>query len=265
MSDADRETALVTGASAGIGREIASVLARRGFDLVLVARRAEELAALAKQLGEAHAVDATIYPLDLLEDGAGERLASRVAADGIAVDLLVNNAGLIDVGTFHELPLSQQRMLVRLNVEVLMELTHRFVRPMVDRGRGRILNVASLSSFQPVPTLAVYAASKAFVLSFSEALSEELRDTGVTVTALCPGFTRTDMVERAKEASDQMRMAPDFLIGDAGDVAEQGVDGCLAARVVVVPGVLNQLQASSVGFYPRWLVRALTGAITRLV
>ncbi len=256
-------TALVTGASAGIGLEVATVLAERGFDLALVARREEALSALAGRLAAAHDCRVAVYPRDLLEDGAPEELAATLARDGIEIDWLVNNAGVTDVGSFHELPLDRQLMLIRLNVNVLTELTHRFVGGMVDRGHGRILNVASLSSFQPVPSLAVYAASKAFVLSFSESLSEELRGTGVHVTALCPGLTRTDMVEQAKHADGPLRMAPDFLIGDTRDVAAQGVEACLAGRVVVVPGALNRLQASSVGLYPRWLVRTLGGFMSR--
>lgn len=257
------QTALVTGASAGIGLEIALVLAERGFDLVLVARRAEELSRLAKQIEREHAVRTRVYPRDLSSPDACEELESALGHDGIPVDLLVNNAGVMEVGAFHELPLPPLLQIVKLNAAVLTELSHRFLGPMLARGRGRILNVASLGAFQPVPSLAVYAATKAFVLSLTESLSEELKGSGVTVTTLCPGLTRTDMVDRAQEASALARMTPGFLISDSRKVAREGVDGCLSGRVVVVPGLPNRLQASLVGLYPRALVRAVAGLIGR--
>ncbi len=257
------QTALVTGASAGIGREIAGVLAEKGFDLVLVARRGAELSQLALQLENEHGVRAVAHPVDLLRENAAADLQSELEREGVIVDLLVNNAGLIEVGAFRELPLDRLLRLVRLNTGVLTELTHRFLGSMVERGHGRVLNVASLAAFQPVPSLAVYAATKAFVLSFTESLSEELKGTGVSATALCPGLTRTHMVEQAQEASSLARATPSFLISETADVAREGVEACLAGRVIVVPGVPNRLQANAVRFYPRWLVRTIGGLVGR--
>lgn len=248
-----RETALVTGASAGIGRHIARALAAAGFDLIAVARRREELEQLAEACRRDHGAQVTVDPADLLAPRAPARLLERLA--GRPIDLLVNNAGLLEMGRFAEIEPARLDRMLKLNVLVLSDLTRRVLPGMLDRGRGRILNVASTSAFQPVPGLGLYAASKAFVLSFSESLSEELAGTGVTVTALCPGFTRTDMLEDVG--------VPDFLVADAADVAREGVEACLAGRVVAVPGLTNRLAASLVQLYPRWLVRTVGGVIGR--
>ncbi len=261
MADGKGQTALVTGASAGIGLEIACELAARGFDLVLVARRAAELERLSRFLQRDHEVRARAVPLDLLAPDAGDSLETQL--EGEPVDLLVNNAGVIEIGAFRELDRESLLRLVQLNAVALTDLTHRFLQPMVDRGRGRILNVASLAAFQPVPALNVYAATKAFVLSLTESLSEELKGTGVTITALCPGLTRTDMVDKAQRQNPLARLTPSFLIADSREVAREGVEACLAGRVVVVPGATNKLQASLVGLYPRSLVRTIGGWIGR--
>ncbi len=263
MQSNRRELAVVTGASAGIGLEIAQVLAERGFDLVLVARRAEVLENLARRLESEHGASVTVHATDLLEEEAGVDLEDALSLDGQAVDLLVNNAGVLEAGAFREIPLRRHLRLVELNVGVLTELTHRFLGPMVERGHGRILNVASTAAFQPVPSLAGYAATKAFVLSFTESLSEELKGTGVTVTALCPGLTRTEMVDQAQEGSPTVRLLPDFMVLDASTVAREGVDACLAGRVIAVPGRPNWLTAHLVRFYPRWVVRTVGGMAGR--
>jgi hypothetical protein len=260
-----RDTALVTGASAGIGREIARTLAGEGFDLVVVARRQAELQALAEECRRDHRVRVDVVPMDLLAPNAAAKLAQLLDDEGLAIDLLVNNAGLLDMGRFAGIDVERHERLLQLNVVVLASLTRRLLSPMLERGRGRILNVASTSAFQPVPSLALYAASKAFVLSFSESLSEELRGTGVTVTALCPGVTKTDMVDRAQAENEAMQYLPSFFQSDVDDVAREGVEACLAGRPVVVPGLSNRLMAASVGFYPRWLVRGVGGLIGRRV
>jgi short-subunit dehydrogenase len=263
MSAPRGETALVTGASAGIGLELARALAAKGFDLALVARREPQLTELASELQRDHGVRASVHPTDLLQENACAELQRELAREGITVELLVNNAGVIEMGSFHELPIARLLRLVQLNAGVLTELSHRFLGAMVSRGHGRILNVASLASFQPIPSLAVYAASKAFVLSLTESLSEELRGTGVKVTALCPGLTRTQMAEQVQQASPLARMTPGFFFSDTRAVARAGVDACLAGRVIVVPGAPNRLQASFVRLYPRWLVRAVGGLVGR--
>jgi len=258
-----RETALITGASGGIGLELAGIFAERGFDLIVVARRVAELEALAERCRRDHGVRVHVRPSDLLELDAPSKLAQQLHDDGLEVDVLVNNAGLMDMGGFAQIDVDRHERLLQLNVVVLTSLTWRILPTMIERGHGRILNVSSASAFQPVPSLALYAASKAFVLSLSESLSEELRGTGVTVTALCPGLTKTEMLDRAQEQHSIVRSVPGLFVSDVRDVARQGVEACLAGKAVVVPGLPNQMMASAVGFYPRWLVRRVGGLIGR--
>jgi len=257
------ETALITGASAGIGRELAGIFSENGFDLIAVARSEDKLGALAEECREAHGTRVTVLPMDLLHPEAPRALHETVEERGLQVDVLVNNAGVLELGAFREIDHSRHQALLQLNVSTLTALTHLFVEGMVDRGRGRILNVASLAAFQPVPSLALYAASKAFALSLSESLSEELRGTGVTVTALCPSFTRTAMVDRVQETNAAAKQIPDFLISDVRQVAREGYAGCMDGRVIVVPGLSNRLGASAVHLYPRWLVRTVGGLLGR--
>jgi len=248
-----RQTTLVTGASGGIGLEIARVFAEKGFDLIVVARRRAELERFAEECRRKGDADVTVVPTDLLAPDAPARLFRDLA--GRRVDVLVNDAGLLEKGRFSDLDPERIERLLRLNVLVLSALTRLVLPGMIDRGQGRILNVASTSAFQPVPALGLYAASKAFVLSFSESLSEELKGTGVTVTALCPGFTKTDMLDGAG--------VPGFLAADARAVAREGVEACIAGRAIVVPGLSNRIGASLVQFYPRWLVRTVGGFVGR--
>lgn len=258
-----RETALITGASGGIGFELARVFAAGGFDLIVVARRAPELEALAERCRREHGSQVHVRPLDLLAVDAPAKLVQQLQDDELEVDVLVNNAGLMDMGRFATIDADQHERLLQLNVVSLTSLTRRILPAMLERRRGRILNVASTSAFQPVPALALYAASKAFVLSLSESLSEELRGTGVTVTALCPGVTKTEMLDRAQHEHALARSLPGVLLSDVEDVAREGFEACLAGTVVVVPGRSNQLMTSSVGFYPRWLIRRVGGLIGR--
>ena len=258
-----RETVLVTGASGGIGLELARVFAAHAYDLVLVARRAAELEALAERCRSEHDVRVDVMPMDLLGPDAPAKLVQQIVDHDLRIDVLVNNAGLMDMGAFAEIEIDQHERLLQLNILVLTSLTRRLLPAMIRRGRGRILNVASTSSFQPVPSLALYAASKAFVLSLSESLSEELKGTGVTVTALCPGITKTDMYDRAQDEHDSVRSLPGIFLSDVEDVAKEGFEACVAGRPVVVPGLPNRVLASSVGLYPRWLVRGIGGLIGR--
>jgi short-subunit dehydrogenase len=257
------ETALVTGASGGIGLELAREFAAHGFDLIVVARRASELEAAAERFRKDHGVRVHVLPIDLLVPGAPAKLVQQVESDGHQVDVLVNNAGLMEMGGFADIAIDRHERLLQLNVAVLTSLTRRLLTAMTERGHGRILNVASTSSFQPVPSMALYAASKAFVLSLSESLSEELKGTGVTVTALCPGITKTDMYDRARDQHGVARIVPGLLLSEVEDVAREGYEACMAGRAVVVPGLTNQLVASAVQLYPRWLVRSVGGLIGR--
>ena len=258
-----RETVLITGASGGIGLELAQVFAEHGFDLIIVARRKAELDRLAEICRREHGVAVNVLPMDLLLPNAPAKLVQLMEDDGLEVDVLVNNAGLMDLGGFAEIGVDQQERLIQLNVVVLASLTRRLLPAMLERGRGRILNVASTSSFQPVPSMALYAASKAFVLSLSESLSEELKGSGVTVTALCPGITKTDMYEQALEQHTMTRNVPGLFLSEAGDVAREGYDACIAGRAVVVPGLPNRMLASAVQLYPRWFVRSIGGLVGR--
>jgi hypothetical protein len=258
-----KETALITGASAGIGLELALAFGSRGFDLILVARRAAELESLAERCRREFGVGAHVIAMDLLEPGAPEKLVQRLADESLDVDVLVNNAGLLEMGDFAEIDVERHERLLQLNVVVPTSLARRLLPGMIARRHGRILNVASTSSFQPVPSLASYSASKAFVLSLSESLSEELKGTGVTVTALCPGVTKTDMYTRAQDEQAIVGQVPDLFLSDVESVAREGCEACLTGKAVVVPGWPNRIVASAVQYYPRWMVRGIGGLVSR--
>jgi hypothetical protein len=179
------------------------------------------------------------------------------------VEVLVNNAGINFHGDFKDIALEDHLKLLQLNITALTVLLHLFIRPMVERGHGRILNVASLSAFHPVPTLAGYAASKAYVLSLSEALAVELSGTGVTVTALCPGFTETAMMETASATTGHPARVPSFLVGEAAQVAREGYRACMQGEAVYISGRVNQLAALWLQYQPRWLGRAIGEFFTR--
>jgi short-subunit dehydrogenase len=259
-----RSTALVTGASAGIGRQLAAVFAEHGHDLVLVARSRDKLRAVARELEAAHGASVTVVPKDLTAPGACRSLAASLRRRGIEVDVLVNDAGVLEYGEFHQTGAERLLRIVQLNVAALTELTRAFIGPMVDRGAGRVLNVASAAAFQAVPYMAVYAATKAYVLSLTEALSEELKGTGVTVTALCPGFTETPMLDNVRvEHAEQPGLYPSFLIADAATVAREGYRACMRGEVFHVPGVVNQVLTSAGTVQHSWLMRAFTAFLAR--
>ena len=253
----DRPLALVTGASSGIGRELARVFAREGWDTILVARRAEALRELAAEL-EAAGVDAHVLPADLAHPDGPTRVFDEVAARGLSIDALVNNAGLGSWGRFAETEWRHERDLLAVNVTALTELTKRFLPGFVERGHGRILNVSSTAAFQPGPLMAVYFASKAYVLHLSLALADELRGTGVTVTTLCPGPTRTEFASSAgaKKAS--------MFIGNRGDdpasVARKGYAAMLRGRPLVVIGTVNK----TLVFANRLAPRGVAARVARL-
>ncbi|MEX1162718.1 MAG: SDR family oxidoreductase [Nitriliruptor sp.] len=257
----DFTRALVTGASTGIGAAIATDLARRGVDLVVVARSTDKLEALAEQLGGAHGVQIEVLPADLTDAdqlGAVEERLQRGGDD--AVDLLVNNAGFGTAGPFLESTPDRAAGEIALNATALTRLTYAALGRMVDAGRGGILNVSSIGAFQPVPHLAVYAATKAFVSSFTEAVHEEVRGSGVHVTALCPGFTRSDFVEAAGAGSEASRL-PGFLWQEAEPVAKAGVDGVRRGRAVVVSGSINKVSSGLSSVTPSPVSRRLIGGV----
>ena len=248
-----KKVALITGASAGLGVEFAKALSKRGHRLVLVARRKARLDELAKELGNARAV-----ALDLSKAGAPAKLMADVAAAGEVVEVLVNNAGFGLIGRFAELDAKRLAQMIDLNVAALTDLCRAVAPQMIKRKSGAILNVASTAAFQPGPKMAVYFATKAFVLSLSEALHEELKPHGVSVTCLCPGPTRTEFGDVAGFGGNGLF---DRVAMESSQVVTAGLDGLDKNKAVVVPGWMNKLTANSGRFAPRAVVRKIAGAI----
>jgi short-subunit dehydrogenase len=259
----ERLTALITGASSGIGAALALCFARDGHALVLVARSQDKLQSLAAALRAEHGIRVDVMPADLCLPGAAEALAATLRRKRRAVDVLVNSAGVVEHGAFTSLDAARQRPMLALNVAGLTEMLAAFVPAMVARGHGRVLNVASIAAFQPVPMLATYAATKAYVLSLTESLAEELRGTGVSVTALCPGITATPMLRHAEQASPALGGLPGFVIGGVDAVADEGFAACMAGEVTRVPGVINKATVVAGRATPQWLLRRVSGALAR--
>lgn len=256
------ETVMITGASSGIGEALAREFAAGSHDLILVARSEDKLQSMARQLEAEYQVRVWVEPADLSRRGAARKLATSVQEQGLEVDILVNCAGVLEHGYFVQMPGATHESLIDLNVIGLTVMLSHFLPPMVERGKGRILNVASIAAFQPVPSLATYAATKAYVLSLTESLSEELAGTGVSVTALCPGLTATNMISTAEEKSGGLKI-PGIMIGDAKDVAAQGYRACLKAEVICVPGAGNLVATVTGRALPKWLLRRISGAMGR--
>lgn len=248
--ESSKRTALVTGASFGIGLEIARELAAGGHDLILAARNAEKLREVSSELEKTGARVWTV-PIDLSVSGSAKRLFEDLKRQGLRVDVLINNAGIGMHGPFKDMELERVTAMLRLNMETLTELTHLFLPGMIRAGFGRILNVASTAAFQPGPLMAAYYASKAYVLMFSEALFEELRGSGVTVTALCPGPTHSEFQKRA--GMSHVELFTRFSM-DARKVARDGVQGMNRGRSLVISGLKNNLLAFSVRLAPRFLI-----------
>jgi short-subunit dehydrogenase len=244
--------ALITGASAGIGRELASVFAEHGFHLVIIARNEERLNLLAEQLRSAHKVEVTTIQQDLAQSRAAAEIFGRMR--GTPISVLVNNAGFGSYGGFAEGNPDTHSEIIRVNVMALVQLTHLFVQPMLARHSGWILNVASTAAFQPGPLMNVYYASKAFVYSFSYALADEVAGSGVTVTALCPGITPTEFQQRA-----HIHMGGLWPMTSARAVAQAGYRGLMAGKRVVIPGMMNQIAA----FCAKRAPARLTSAVVR--
>jgi short-subunit dehydrogenase len=253
-------TALITGASAGIGAALAREFAHKGHDLILVARSADKLTALAGEIAKDHGVRVIVIAKDLGVAGAASALYLEVMKQHLNVDILVNNAGLLFKGPFADIAHADHQQLLQLNMAVLTELMHLFIPGMVARGHGRILNLASTSAFQPLPYLATYAATKAYVLSLSEAVGIELKDKGVTVTALCPGFTETDMI--AKEGGKSMNV-PFVKNMTPQAVAKQGYAACMSGKPLYINGMTNRALVEFGRYQPRWIRRAVSVMIAK--
>jgi short-subunit dehydrogenase len=251
----DGQTALVTGASVGIGVDLAECFAADGYDVILAARTESALRAVADRLADAHGIRATPIAEDLGVAGGGRRLADAIQKAGLSVDIVVNNAGYGLAGGFNGSDAAGQLGMIDLNDRALVELTHIYWPTMLANKRGGVLNVASTAAFQPGPLMAVYYASKAFVLSFSEALWEEARGTGVKVSCLCPGPTASQFRERAGTGKTRLSRTGEQM--PSMSVARMGYDAWQNNRRVEVTGLRNRLTASLVPFLPRRLLLRL--------
>jgi short-subunit dehydrogenase len=243
------QTALVTGASAGIGVDLAECFAADGYDLIITARTEPALREVADRIAKAHGVKISVVPGDLGAIGGGAKLAADIAQRGLSVDVLVNNAGFGHAGGFAAEPIEPQLGMIDLNDRTLVELTHIYWKGMLAKKRGGVLNVASTAAFQPGPLMAIYYASKAFVLSFSEALWEEARGTGVHVSCLCPGPTASKFRDRA--GTDKTRLGKTSKVMPSMPVAKLGYEGFQKNKRVVVTGGRNKLLVGLVKLLPR--------------
>ena len=257
------KTALVTGASDGIGLEFSDILAARGYDLVLVARREDKLNEVSAKLSEKYGINCTAMAADLSVPQAAQTLFQRTCEQNLQIDFLVNNAGLLHNGVFTELSLAEQERMITVNVLALTSLSHLYANDMATRKKGYILNLASLAAWMAIPNQNVYAATKAYVLSFTQALADEMKaaNNGVVVSALCPGYTATKMMDNPDQGA-KLRIAPNMMMS-AKDVAEAGIKGCLVGKSAIVPGVANKITAAITRLFSKTLLTKLVGSFYR--
>lgn len=247
---------LITGASSGLGLEFARIFAEAEFNLILVARSRDKMEQFADEYPE---VDMKIIQKDLSKPGSAQEVAEEVEKAGIDVDILINNAGFGLHGAFHELPLSRLTEMMHLNMLSLTELTHLLLPSMIERNSGRILNVASVAGFVPIPYMSVYAATKAFVLAFTEGLAEELSDTNITLSVLCPGPTETNFSKTAN--ADKTKMFEQAMSARA--VADEGINGLLNGKRVIVTGKTNKATTLAAKWIPRSTTARIAKSVTR--
>jgi short-subunit dehydrogenase len=252
------KTTLITGASSGIGEAFARRLAAQGENVLLVARTEEKLSALCSELGRAHNINAQFVALDLVEKDAPAKLFEETEERGLEVEFLINNAGFGSMGDFTTLEIERELLMIDLNVKALVALTYLFLKPMRERGRGSIINVASTAGFQPVPYMTTYAATKAFVLSFSDALWEENRAHGITVMALCPGVTDTNFF-----AASEMERPPMRVSQTPEEVVETALSGLKRGRGHIISGWTNYLLTETERLVPRSVVTRIAGKVLR--
>jgi uncharacterized protein len=257
------KTALITGASTGIGFEFAKLLAADGYNLVLIARDEQKLREISASLASKFNISVKIYPKDLSVTGDIDNLVCQIREDAGAIEILVNNAGFGLSGAFVDTDLARELEMIQLNVVSLVIFTKLWAKEMVQRKSGKILNVASTAAFQPGPLMAIYYATKAFVLSFSEALAEELKESGVTVTALCPGPTATQFSKRAELEKSRLFKGGIVPVLDAATVAKIGYDGLSKGQPVVIPGLINKIGVFSVRLIPRKLVAQIAKQLNK--
>lgn len=252
---ANRQTALITGASSGIGWELAKLFVKDGHGLVLVARSGDKLENLRRDLTAAHGIPVTVIAKDLADPKAPAEILEEIERLGLSIDILVNNAGSGVYGAFSKTDLGKELAMIQVNLIAVMQLTKLFLPGMLERGRGKILNVASTAAFQPGPLMSVYYATKAFVLSFSEALANELQGSGVTVTVLCPGPTITQFQKDA--GMEEIRLFTGPLVMAAPRVARAGYAGLKRGKRIVIPGLANKLLVQALRLTPRRLVTSI--------
>jgi len=254
------KTALITGASSGLGADFARQLAQQGCRLILVARRAEKLQALRIELFERHAVEVDTVAMDLSAPDAPQELFDRIKARGLTVDVLINNAGYAVYGAFHQMEWERCRQMLELDVVALTHLTRLFAADMVQRKSGYILQIASTGAFQPTPMYAAYAAAKSYVLYFSEALHYELRPSGVNVTVLCPGVTRTEFFD---VAGQEMTAFQRLTAMNSADVARLGLRALFGNRSCVVAGPVNAALAALCPLFPRQFMAGMAARMMK--
>lgn len=247
-----KQTALITGAASGIGYELACLFAHDDYNLVLVDRNGLKLSEIAVQFQQELGISVRVIVKDLSISTSPEEIFTELQQASIKVDVLVNNAGFGNYGLFNETNLTTELEMIQVNLVCLTHLTKLFLKEMVKQGQGKILNVSSAAAFQPGPLMAVYFATKAYILSFSEAIANELEGTGVSVTVLCPGSTASAFHERTGMADSKLLKGKKMM--DAQTVAQIGYQALMKGKTVVVPGLLNRLLAKSVRFVPRKLV-----------
>jgi short-subunit dehydrogenase len=248
-----KETALISGASSGIGYELARIMGASGHDLVLVARSTSRLMEIKKELETKFKILVHVIGKDLSLEHAPAEIAAELSAQNMTIDILVNNAGFGGFGEFWESDWKKEKEMIDLNIRSLTEMTKLFLPGMVKRKNGKVMNLGSTASFQPGPLMAVYYASKAYVLSFSEAIAEELRGTGVTVTCLCPGPTTSGF--QAAASIEDSKLVKGKKLPSSKQVAEYGYKAMMKGKVVAIEGFMNRGLAGSVRFSPRWMVR----------
>lgn len=257
----DKKVAVITGASGGIGEAFARLLASEGYDLVLAARSVDRLESLARDLSAARGIDARAIRADLAEAGAALKLAREIQGSGRPVSLLVNNAGFGSFGEFRSMDPGRIRDMIQVNITALTELTRALLPGMMDHGPSGILNVASTAAFLPGPLMAVYFATKAYVLSLGEALREELRGKGVTVTTLCPGPTASGF--QAAAGMEKSGLVRGYRMMSAEKAAAAGYRGLIRGRSLVIPGIANRIQAFSPRLVPRGLLPRILMALQK--